>query len=108
MGKCPIDRVAKMVTYGREVLDDHASTCGDRVLAFALSMEDHEALAIVELWGIPVLGSEALGVGRLRLICESDSVLIPPFDTVADVEEAWDRYPARAALPEDVERAIDG
>ena len=89
-----MNRVAKLLVHGHEVLDQHARDCGDRVLAFALNPVDHDALAIVELWGIPVLGWEVVDQGRIRLVCEADSVLIPPFDTVGDIEDSLRRQPA--------------
>lgn len=68
------------------------------MLAVALNPVDHEALSIVELWGIPVLAWDAVDQGRLRLVCESDSVLIPPFDTVQDIEDSVRRQAAATSL----------
>jgi hypothetical protein len=84
-----------MLTRSREVLDVHAADCGDRVLAFVLHPADHEAISIVELWGIPVLGGAATSQGRLRLLCESTAVLIPPFETVKDVVDQWAHHHPR-------------
>ena len=85
-----------MLTRSREVLDVHAAGCGDRVLALVLHPADHEAMSIVELWGIPVLGWAAIPEGRLELLCESTgAVLIPPFDTVDDVVDQWEHHHPR-------------
>ena len=78
-----------MVTWGREVLDLHAEECGDRVLAFVLHPTDHEAMTIVELWGLPVLSSNAVVAGKVRLICEANAVLIPPYENVGDLIDRW-------------------
>lgn len=99
MSRCPVKRVARLLVHGHDVLDQHACDCGDRVLAFALNPADHEALAIVELWGIPVLGWDVVDQGRLKLVCESDSVLIPPYDTVEDIEDSLRRQPAPVRPP---------
>jgi hypothetical protein len=85
-----------MLTRSREVLDIHAEECGDRVLAFVLHSGDHEAMSIVELWGIPVLGWAAISQGKLELLCESTgAVLIPPFETVDDVVDQWAHHTPR-------------
>jgi hypothetical protein len=89
MGSCPIKRVTRMVTWGREVLDRHAEECGDRVLAFVLHPTDHEAMAIIELWGLPVLSSNAIVKGKVRLLCEANAVLIPPYENVGDLIDRW-------------------
>ncbi len=89
MGSCPIERVVRMVTRSREVLDFHAENCGDRVLAFVLHPTDHEAMSIAELWGLPVLSSDAVLLGKVRLLCEANAVLIPPFDNVDDLLDRW-------------------
>jgi hypothetical protein len=79
-----------MLTSCREVLDLHAGDCGGRVLALLLHPEDQDALAIVELWGIPVLGGDDVEKGRMALLCESAGVvLIPPFDSVEDLLDRW-------------------
>jgi hypothetical protein len=70
----------------------HARDRGDRALAFALSHEDHDAMAIVELWGLPVLGWEAVAPGTLKLLCAAEGVLIPPFDTVEDLVDRWEHH----------------
>lgn len=91
MGSCPIERVTRMITRSREVLDVHAKDCGDRVVAFVLHPSDHHAMAIVELWGIPVLRGEGTARGKIDLLCESHAVLIPPFETPDDLADRW-RY----------------
>jgi hypothetical protein len=78
-----------MISRSREVLDIHTRDCGDRVLAFVLHPADHEAMAIAELWGIPVLRGEDTSIGKVDLLCESNSVLIPPFETVDDLVDRW-------------------
>ena len=94
MPSCPIARVTRLLSCTREVLDRHAETCGDRVLAFVMHPDDHEALAIVELWGIPVLGGPAVSPGQMTLLCESSgAVLIPPFETVDDLVDRWTYHP---------------
>lgn len=95
MDSCPIERVTRVVGRGREVLDVHREQCGDRVLAFVLNPEDHDALAIAELWGIPVLQGEQVEAGKLHLLCESVSVLIPPFETVDDLVDRWTYHGSR-------------
>ena len=99
MSRCPVKRVAKLLVHGHGVLDHHGRDCGDRVLAFALNPSDHEALAIVEASGIPVLGWDAVDEGRLKLVCESNSVLIPQYDTVEDIEDSLRRQPVPVRLP---------
>lgn len=42
----------------RECFDDHAASCGGRVLAIAISDEDWDELQVAEIWGFPVLGVE--------------------------------------------------
>jgi hypothetical protein len=92
MSSCPIGRVARSISLLREILDAHASQCGDRVLAFVLHLEHHETLSLVEMWGIPVLGSEAVEMGRVKLVCESNAVLIPPVDTFEDLLDRWTHH----------------
>ncbi len=64
---CPTERVARIITQVRSSLDEHAATCGDRVLAFALHPTDHETLRIAELWGLPVLAWADVKPGRYTL-----------------------------------------
>jgi hypothetical protein len=79
-----------MLTRCREVLDVHAGDCGGRVVAFLLHPEDQDGLAVVELWGIPVLGGDGVDKGRMGLLCEATGVvLIPPFDSVGDLLDRW-------------------
>lgn len=107
MSRSPVNRVAKLLMQGHQVLEKHARECPDRVLAFALHPADHEALAVVELWGIPVLGWDQVDKGRLRLLCEADGVLIPPFETVADIEESVRRQPTTRRSSDAVNAGVE-
>ena len=68
----------------------HAETCGDWVTAIALSETDFETLEIAEIWGLPVLAWSEVGPGRVKLLCQRESRLVPPHETVEDLIEAWD------------------
>lgn len=67
----------------------HDSSCGDQVVGVALSPKDHEELRIAELWGARVFGDPKVEQGRVEVLCESNCVLIPPFDTVEEIREEW-------------------
>jgi hypothetical protein len=89
MGSCPIARIGRLIMRARDVLDQHASECGDRVLAFALNPVDFAAMSVCELWGLAVLEWEEVEKGTLTLLCEADGVLIPQVDTVQELIDRW-------------------
>src|SRR3954470_3712523 len=95
MPSCPIARVTRVIMGAREAFDSHARDCGDRVLGVALHPDDHDALSIAELWGLPVLASDEVPAGRLRLVCEAEAVLIPQLHTFEEVVEHWTYHPER-------------
>jgi hypothetical protein len=68
----------------------HAETCGDWIMAIALGETDFEELELVEVWGLPVLAWEEVGAGRVKLLCQRESRLVPPHETVEDLIEAWE------------------
>ncbi|HEV7808404.1 MAG TPA: hypothetical protein VGO80_21535 [Solirubrobacteraceae bacterium] len=73
----------------RECFDYHAASCGDRVLAIAISDEDWDELQVAEIWGLPVLAWDEVEKGRLQLLCEANGRLIPPHDTLEDLLNHW-------------------
>jgi hypothetical protein len=70
-------------------MDIHAADCGDRVIGVALRPDDHEALSLAELWGLPVLAWPEMRKATLRLLCEANGVLIPEVHTFDDVLDEW-------------------
>ena len=86
---CPTERVVRIVVQVRCSLDEHAATCGDRVVAVALNPSDHETLRLAELWGLPVLGWAEVAQGRYTLVCERNGVLVPRVDTFEELVEHW-------------------
>jgi hypothetical protein len=68
----------------------HAETCGDWVMAIALGDADFEDLELVEVWGLPVLAWDEVGAGRVKLLCQRESRLVPPHDTLEDLIESWE------------------
>jgi hypothetical protein len=68
----------------------HAESCGDWVMAIALSEADFEKLEIAEIWGLPVLAWSEVELGRVKLLCQRESRLVPPHETVEDLIEAWE------------------
>lgn len=59
-------------------------------MAIALSEADFESLEIAEIWGLPVLAWSEVEPGRVKLLCQRESRLVPPHETVEDLIEAWD------------------
>lgn len=99
MSECPIQRVVRIMQGVRRDLNQHTVRCGDRVQAVALNPRDHQALRIVELWGLPVLAWEEVPEGRFHVLCERDGVLIPQVETAQDVLDRF-AYDLRRPLSE--------
>lgn len=59
-------------------------------MAIAISEQDFDSLELVEIWGLPVLAWTDLDSGRVKLLCQRESRLLPPHDTVEDLIEAWE------------------
>jgi hypothetical protein len=93
-----LERIVRVLLGLQATFDDHAATCGDRVLAIALSDVDWDELGVAEIWGLPVLAWDDIEPGRVKLLCEAEGRLIPPIDTVEDLRELWD-YGIRPAAP---------
>jgi hypothetical protein len=55
------------------------------VVDVALNPDAHDALSMVEVWGLPVLAWEQIELGSVRLLREADVVLIPPVETGQDL-----------------------
>lgn len=89
MSSCSSVRVARFVTVLREAFDAHASDCGDRVAAVALHPDDHDSMAVAEVWGVPVMAFDDVAAGSFRLLCDATGVLIPEVETVNDLLERW-------------------
>jgi hypothetical protein len=87
--KLNLQRVVRVLEGLGATFESHVETCGDRVLAIVLSEDDWTALSIVEIWGLPVLRSGDIEPGRVKLLCESKDRLIPPHETVEDLQEIW-------------------
>jgi hypothetical protein len=86
------DRIATAITVIegiRTSLDQHDTECCKRVSGIVLSEFDHERLRIAELWAIPVLASDSVPDGRVRVLCERFGILMPSFETFEDVEAHW-------------------
>jgi hypothetical protein len=84
-----LQRLVRVLEGLRASFDHHMSTCGDRVLAIALSHADWLELGAAEIWGVPVLSSEEIDPGRVVLLCEAECYLIPPHETVEDLQDIW-------------------
>jgi len=97
MSSCPIARITRILTQSRSDLEDHAAGCGDRVLGVGIHPADFDELAIVELWGLPVLAWAKVPQGTMRLLCESWIVLIPEIETYEDVLDHWTNRLQRSA-----------
>jgi hypothetical protein len=97
MSSCPTPRAVKILDGLHADFDSHASTCGDRIVAIALSPLDHEELCIAEIWGLPVLAWSEVEQGNYRLVCEANGVLIPQVDTVDELLDRWAYQLGRAA-----------
>jgi len=85
-----MDRVTKIIEGTRRDLEHHAATCGDRVLGIALNPSDHEALCVVELWGLRVLAWDEVPAGSYRILCEANGVLVPRVDTFEELMDRWE------------------
>ncbi len=59
-------------------------------MAIALCEADFENLELVEIWGLPVLAWEEVSAGRVKLLCQRESRLVPPHDTLEDLIESWE------------------
>jgi hypothetical protein len=81
--------VARFVTVLRHAFDEHARDCGDRVVAVALHPDDHDAMAVAEVWGLPVMAFEDVAAGSFTLLCDATGVVIPQVETVDDLLERW-------------------
>jgi hypothetical protein len=89
MSSCSVTSVVRALDSARAALDEHSRDCGDRVVGVALHPVAHGELAIVELWGLPVLAWEEVSPGKLRLLCDAQGVLIPPVDTCEELLDRW-------------------
>jgi hypothetical protein len=95
---CPIARITRVIAGFADAFDVHARECGDRVVGVALNATDHDELALVELWGLPVLATAEVEQGNSKLLCEAEGVLIPPIETGQDLVDHW-RYQLERPLP---------
>jgi hypothetical protein len=59
-------------------------------MAVALSRHDFDSLELAEVWGLPVLASAEVDPGRVKLLCQKESRLVPPHETVQDLIDAWE------------------
>jgi hypothetical protein len=73
----------------RDSIHEHAESCGDRVTAIALHPDDFEELALVEIWGLPVLAWGEIPRGGFRLLCDAEGHLIEQVHTVDELLERW-------------------
>ncbi len=85
-----LQRIVRVLLGLQASFDNHTATCGDRVLAIALSGIDWDELGVAEIWGLPVLAWEDIEPGRVKLLCEKEGHLIPQIDTVDDLTDIWD------------------
>jgi hypothetical protein len=57
----------------RAALDQHNSDCTQPAKAILLHPEDHKAVGIDELWGVPVVADDRCRVGFLRVDCSGSA-----------------------------------
>ena len=84
-----LERIVRILGGLEDSFAHHAESCRDRVVGIALSDRDWDELGIAEIWGLPVLAWDELDVGRVKLLCEANGSLIPPHDTVEDLQDIW-------------------
>ena len=89
MTRSPISRVVRIIDGVRANLEEHGTSCGDRVTGIALHPSDHEELQLVEVWGLPVLAWEDVRRGYCELLCEANCVLTPDIGTFEELKEHW-------------------
>ncbi|MFI4984666.1 MAG: hypothetical protein ACHQAV_01605 [Solirubrobacterales bacterium] len=90
MPRARLLRIIRILDGLTESFANHAETCGDWVTAIAFSEADFESLKIAEIWGLPVLAWDEVDPGRVKLLCQRESRLVPPHDTVEDLIESWE------------------
>jgi hypothetical protein len=95
-----VARIGRLIVRAREILEAHQEECGDYVLGFAVHPEYLDALGVVELWGLRVFAWDELEAGRIKVLCESDGVLIPEMQTAQELLDSWAFDLRRPPAPE--------
>jgi hypothetical protein len=84
-----LQRIVRIVDGLHDSFVDHETRCGDWVSAVAISNADFDELMIVDIWGLPVLAWDEVDLGKVRLLCEAVGTVVPPHDTVDDLQDIW-------------------